>query len=776
MASPDCSAILGGTQVFKNILYPTSKCQDLNQVKGLLRQAVKECPLKKSCTSSLKESSQCQNLRKLLCNPYCQANMVKAVQKPENKGGALAQAKWQNEIEPLYRKYFGHASAAINFFVKQRCEGDNCIPGTEPKLRFFKSDVTNKPRVFILSVDGGGIKGIIPAYVLLKIEQRVKKLLIEGGYAQKAETFMLSDVFTLGAGTSTGGLIVLYLNARNPVTGKTYKTEGLIPLYEGIGEKVFHSGSLLRRLRGAGGVLTSRHSAKPLEAILREKLGDQTLAFTKNFVLVTSTDVKKNIPFIFSSLRAIQSNSRVIKNENNKRVNLNYFLWEAARATSAAPTFFKPFTVSVGNNETVTLVDGGVGANNPIGFSYHEIGNLIYLYTGLSINDVEVIIISLSTGRDDFEIPNQNFQGAFGGGVVQVLGNTLSSLMTIPNDLYQSYVDSTLSGDRGRVFRIEGGFKEFTPFNVATKEALAYLKSEAISLINQQREEIEEISRLIYQSVIRGPYQIKMRKKPDYDLYDKKSESISFLGNERASNVASSVPPPLPPRRQIRQKYQTPSFFPSRRGEIKGQNVSSSGAPPLPPRSRTMDNRGASDAVVPPPLPPRNPTLKRSFTTDQPSRGGSRQRSRSLSSVSPVRGQSTERRSASVGPTVRSSIGPRSQSKSGSSAHSFLPQPQKIGAYKQCHPLALASCQSLGHSFDYPAVVIETKNDHSMGLRAFSTPLKKPVPRGALRAWNRHGKSVGDIVCITGLYQQTQDPQRTQVWAAEYIPTSVSCE
>lgn len=558
------SAESGVFSSIRNKVSPTRECKNLKTVKQLFEDVLdvkNGCRTRQSCSALAAAdapSKFCQKKRKLLCNPYCQSNMRKQVQKKGGEG-ASARKKWLKEIEPLYKRYFGHASGFVNRSVRGLCEGSECETGTPPTIRFFQGvSAQNKPRVFVLSVDGGGIKGIIPAYILERIETRVKDMLKADGHFEKARRFMLSDVFTLSAGTSTGGLIALYLNAYKPGTTRAYPTTGLIPLYQSLGQKVFHSGSWHRNLRGKAGVLTARHSAKPLEALLQEKLGNQTLAYAKNFLLITSTDAESLQTFLFTTRGALESLNGRVKNAQGEKVNLNYFLWQAGRATSAAPTFFKPFTLPVGSENSITLIDGGVGVNDPAVHAFYEMDKILENETNLSIDQVEVVLLSLSTGRDDFKLPKQKFSGPFGGGAIQALGPTLASLMTIPNVNYQEFVKHELPRRGGKVIRIEGTFKKFVPFNVATQKSLDFLMEKARETANHEQDKIEEMANLIFQSVVSARPRI--------------SGMRSYQSN----------PVPLPPRKA---------------GKTRPRSTSSS--PVLPPRKRAATVRSQASAKPP---------------------------------------------------------------------------------------------------------------------------------------------------------------------------------
>ena len=194
-------------------------------------------------------------------------------------------------------------------------------------------------RFRILSVDGGGIRGLIPALVLEELERRLNQEL--------GEERPLSDCFHLVAGTSTGGLIALGLTAPDP-SGQRPRLSAadLVRFYRDQGPRIF--GGWLQRLLSLGGWLGPKHSPAVLERVLRESLGEVKLRDALRDVVVTAYDMTRREPHFFKRWRAAESEAR------------NPEMVDAALATAAAPTYFPSH--GIGDS---ALVDGGVFASNP---------------------------------------------------------------------------------------------------------------------------------------------------------------------------------------------------------------------------------------------------------------------------------------------------------------------------------------------------------------------------------------------------------------------------
>ena len=136
----------------------------------------------------------------------------------------------------------------------------------------------------ILSLDGGGIRGLVPALVLASLEAETGK--------------RITDLFDLVVGTSTGGILALALTAENPPTA-----EELVGLYEKEGGRIFDR-SFWRRLPGHA-LLDEKYSAKGLVEVLEEYLGeDSLLSDATTDVLVTSYALERRMPFLFKSTKA----------------------------------------------------------------------------------------------------------------------------------------------------------------------------------------------------------------------------------------------------------------------------------------------------------------------------------------------------------------------------------------------------------------------------------------------------------------------------------------
>ncbi len=191
----------------------------------------------------------------------------------------------------------------------------------------------------ILSIDGGGIRGIIPALILAELERRAGR--------------PVAKMFDLVAGTSTGGILAVGLTMPGTRRKPKYTALDLVALYEEEGDAIFHR-SKWHQIRAIGNLAEEKYPSEGIERVLAERFGEAWLSAVLTNVLVTAYDIELRRPHFFKSDRAQTKPER------------DFHLADVARATSAAPTYFEPAQVrSRAEDDPVALVDGGVFANNP---------------------------------------------------------------------------------------------------------------------------------------------------------------------------------------------------------------------------------------------------------------------------------------------------------------------------------------------------------------------------------------------------------------------------
>jgi patatin-like phospholipase/acyl hydrolase len=202
--------------------------------------------------------------------------------------------------------------------------------------------------VKVLCIDGGGIRGLIPALVLAEIERRTGR--------------RTAEMVDLVAGTSTGGVLACGLTRPGPDGRPLFSAEELAGIYVQEGPKIF-SRSLAKRVTSGDGWLDERYDDDGLNAALVRYLGGAHLREATTALMVTAYDIAGRFAFFFRSERAKADPT------------YDFPLWEVARSTAAAPTYFEPWEATdVTGAATYPLIDGGIYANNPSMCAVAELG------------------------------------------------------------------------------------------------------------------------------------------------------------------------------------------------------------------------------------------------------------------------------------------------------------------------------------------------------------------------------------------------------------------
>ena len=224
------------------------------------------------------------------------------------------------------------------------------------------------PRRYLLSIDSGGIRGIIPAIALVKLENTTGKL--------------TRDIFSFVAGTSTGAIIAAAIVAGVPAAR-------ILEFYVNRTREIFTRSPLkwIRRI-----FFGSMYSVERLHDLIASAI-DPNQAWTLNDspidVLVTAKRISDGMPWYF-----------VRDNPMNSGCTGQLGLVDCTTASAAAPTYFAPWTIAESSTppqcEMVgTLVDGAVGVTgNPVYQACIEAFDYTPDYT-----PEETIAVSLGTGR-----------------------------------------------------------------------------------------------------------------------------------------------------------------------------------------------------------------------------------------------------------------------------------------------------------------------------------------------------------------------------------------
>ncbi|EOX91346.1 Phospholipase A 2A, IIA,PLA2A [Theobroma cacao] len=251
--------------------------------------------------------------------------------------------------------------------------------------------------VTVLSIDGGGVRGIIPGTLLSFLESKLHEL--DGANAR------IADYFDIIAGTSTGGLIATMLTAPNKQNRPMYAAKDINNFYLEHCPKIFPQNSRLNFLASMASFFRAtsmgpKYDGKYLRSLTNQLLEDITLKQTLTNVVIPAFDIKLLQPVIFSTDDA---KADALKNAR---------LADVCVGTSAAPTFLPAHYFETknadGKTRTFDLIDGGVAANNPTMLAINHFSKEI-LKHGTEFVEIEpmdsrrMLVLSLGTGEAKHE-------------------------------------------------------------------------------------------------------------------------------------------------------------------------------------------------------------------------------------------------------------------------------------------------------------------------------------------------------------------------------------
>lgn len=218
----------------------------------------------------------------------------------------------------------------------------------------------------VLSLDGGGIRGLVSCIWLAGVENA----LVEAGKPG------LRGSFDLVAGSSTGAIVACGL-------GAGLSADAMAELYRRQRDLIFPglAGRLWSRLARlpAQGPSAPKYDGKGLEKVLRKVFGTTTLGQLGMPTLVTSYDTIQRRPVVFKSFKPEHQDLPV---------------WEVCRASAAAPTYFPAHPLKV-EGRNCALIDGGVVANNPTACAIAEA-----MRKDARVDNVhDLVVLSVGTGE-----------------------------------------------------------------------------------------------------------------------------------------------------------------------------------------------------------------------------------------------------------------------------------------------------------------------------------------------------------------------------------------
>ncbi len=340
------------------------------------------------------------------------------------------------------------------------------------------------PCTCALSIDGGGIRGIIPAVILAEIEQRTGK--------------PIANQFNVIAGTSTGAILALGLtrpadgNARVPA----FRAEALVDFFKKGGMEVFpDSHSPLRKARQ---FFHPKYDEKGIDSILEKYFGDVRFMEALVRVYVPAYDIEDMNQIWFDSF------------DGHK-----LYMKDVAHGATAAPSYLPParFAVplDISKKGYVALVDGGVFANDPGLKALEGAREAASTVIGIgNSNDRSILLVSIGTGTNK---KKYTFEQAWGWGSVNWVDPLLEIMFT--DSAVERKMKFATNDPEIIYMRLQPDLKNVDiPLDDSSSKAIKDLTEIAQEFIKEHNADIDEIVNLL--SLPKSP-QCGMRAGGDYE-------------------------------------------------------------------------------------------------------------------------------------------------------------------------------------------------------------------------------------------------------------------
>ncbi|KAK4393329.1 Patatin-like protein 3 [Sesamum angolense] len=347
------------------------------------------------------------------------------------------------------------------------------------------SNAQTKGRIAtVLSIDGGGVRGIIPGTILAHLESKLQE--IDGPNAR------IADYFDLIAGTSTGGLLTSMLAVPGNDNRPIFPAKNITRFYFEHSPKIFPASRRANFVNIIANLLGGpKYDGIYLKSLIRKLLNNVTVSQTLTNVVIPTFDLKHLQPIIFTT------------KEGKADVSKNALMSDICLGTSAAPTFLPPHFFETkdakGRRRTFDLIDGGVAANNPTLMAIAQISREI-LRGNFELMDMKpmdsnrMLVLSLGTGTAKQEEKYNAKEAANWGLLSWLYYKGYTPVLDIYGDASSDIVDIHVStffqslGNEKNYLRIEEDklFGETASVDISTTENMQRLAHIGKMLLKKQ--------------------------------------------------------------------------------------------------------------------------------------------------------------------------------------------------------------------------------------------------------------------------------------------------
>jgi patatin-like phospholipase/acyl hydrolase len=307
----------------------------------------------------------------------------------------------------------------------------------------------------ILSIDGGGLRGIVPLLILKEIEKRTGK--------------RIHELFDMMVGTSTGGLIAACLTLRKEGSSEPlYTIDELSKMYTEYGSTIFPiEGSIGKFFKKANNLINPQFSDKGIDQVLKKFISEQRIKDAIRPIIVSTYDLNSNQAVFFKTSEAAENNM------------VNARIYDICRATSAAPTYLPAYSFNY-KGQMLTGIDGGTFINNPTMAAIAEISKygqagFYKKADGSKVAFEDIAILSLGTGTYTGSISQRQ---AVSWGQLQWITCITDIMMRGVNQTTDYEAKEMLSNNQYLRLNISIGDEKYSDMADARPETQNYLKEE----------------------------------------------------------------------------------------------------------------------------------------------------------------------------------------------------------------------------------------------------------------------------------------------------------
>lgn len=310
----------------------------------------------------------------------------------------------------------------------------------------------------MLSIDGGGTRGALPALVLAEIERRAGK--------------PTSELFDLVAGTSIGGILALEMATPGKDGSPKFNPAEAIEWYWDHGGEIFHT-TEMHRIHAVGGLLEPKYETSSFAEAMAGIFGELRLSDALTDVFIPSYELEGRNPFFFRS--------RIARDDPYE----DFRMRDVAIATASAPTYFEPARLTRTDGTKESFVDGGVCLNNPAVAAYADTVDQLG-------HDPDLILVSLGTGSLDRPLVYDEVRH-WG------LANWARPILELAIDGVNHAVDWQMERllSPHHYFRLQPHLRESRHIDDASRRNLEQLREIAAELIVERSEEIDRVCEIL---------------------------------------------------------------------------------------------------------------------------------------------------------------------------------------------------------------------------------------------------------------------------------------